>query len=52
MPVTILKGSIVSAPALGRLDVTEGGYLIAEEGKIAGVFPSLPGRYAGAAVED
>lgn len=52
MSVTILKGSIVSAPALGRLEITENGYLIAEEGKIAGVFPSLPERYAGAPVED
>ena len=52
MAVTILKGSVVSAPALGRLEITEGGYLVAEEGKIAGVFPVLPERYAGAAVED
>ena len=52
MSVTILKGTVVSAPALGRLDVTEGGYLVAEAGRIAGVFPALPGQYAGAAVED
>lgn len=52
MPVTILKGSVVSAPALGRLEIAEGGHLIAEEGKIVGVFPSLPERYAGAPVED
>ena len=31
---TILKGNIVSAPACGRLDVTEHGYLIAENGVI------------------
>lgn len=52
MALTILKGTVISAPALGRLDVTEGGYLVAEDGKIAGVFPALPERYAGAAVED
>lgn len=34
---TILKGNIVSAPACGRLDVTEHGYLIAENGVITGV---------------
>ena len=42
MALTILKGTVISAPALGRLDVTEGGYLVAEEGKTAGVFPVLP----------
>lgn len=52
MALTILKGTVISAPALGRLDVTEGGYLIAEDGRITGVFPTLPERYAGAAVED
>lgn len=52
MAITILKGTIVSAPALGRLDVTENGYLAAEDGKITGVSPVLPERYAGAPVED
>ncbi len=52
MPVTILKGTVISAPALGELDVTENGYLIAEEGKITGVFPVLPERFSGAPVED
>ena len=33
---TILKGNIVSAQACGRLDVTEHGYLIAENGVITG----------------
>ncbi len=52
MSITILKGTVVSAPALGKLDVTENGYLVAEEGGLQGVFPTLPERYAGAAVED
>ena len=52
MSVTIIKGNIVSAPAPGRLEITENGYLIAREGKIAGVFPALPEQYAGAPVED
>ena len=30
----ILKGTIVSAPVLGRLEITPGGYLAAEEGRI------------------
>ena len=33
---TILKGNIVSAPELGKLEVTENGYLIAEDGIITG----------------
>ena len=49
---TILKGNIVSAQACGRLDVTEHGYLIAENGVITGVYPVLPEQYAGAPVED
>ena len=52
MAVTILKGTILSAAALGRLDVTEGGYLVAEDGVIQGVFPRLPDRYAGAPVQE
>lgn len=52
MSLTILKGTIVSAPALGRLEITEGGYLVAEDGVIRGVFSALPEQYAGAAVED
>ena len=49
---TILKGNIVSAPACGRLDVTEHGYLIAENGVITGVYPVQPEQYTGAPVED
>ena len=33
---TILKGNIVSALELGKLEVTENGYLIAEDGIITG----------------
>ena len=42
MSVTILKGSIVSAPELGVLKVTAPGYLVAEAGKIVDVFSTLP----------
>ena len=52
MAVTILKGTIVSARSPERLDITENGYLIAENGVITGVFPKLPEQYAGAPVED
>ena len=52
MSITILKGVIVSAPAFGKLEITENGFLAAEDGVITGVFPALPERYAGAEVED
>ncbi|MCI2056434.1 MAG: amidohydrolase family protein [Oscillibacter sp.] len=52
MAVTILKGNIVSAPECGKLDITEYGYLIAEDGIIIGVFSQLPERYAAVPVED
>ena len=52
MAITILKGNIVSAPELGKLDVTEQGYLVAEDGIIFGVFSKLPEQYAGVLVED
>ncbi|MBE6963253.1 MAG: guanine deaminase [Ruminococcaceae bacterium] len=52
MAVTILKGTIVSAPTLGQVDIVEHGYLVAEDGVITGVFSSLPERYASADVED
>ena len=52
MALTVLKGNIVSAPALGELAITEHGYLAAEDGKIIGVFPALPEAYAAAPVED
>ena len=34
MAITILKGTIVSARSLGKLDITENGYLVAESGVI------------------
>ncbi|MBQ2926172.1 MAG: amidohydrolase family protein, partial [Ruminiclostridium sp.] len=52
MSITILKGTILSAGAPDRLDITEHGYLIAEDGTIIGVFPVLPEQYTGAPVED
>ena len=50
--LTVLRGNIVSAPALGELEITELGYLAAEDGKILGIYPVLPEEYAAAPVED
>ena len=52
MALTIIKGTIVSAPAPGQLDITEPGYLVAEDGVIRGVYDALPAEYTGASVED
>ena len=52
MALTILHGTIVSSPEPGKLDITPGGYLIAEDGCIRGVFSTLPERYAGAPAEE
>ena len=52
MALRILKGAIVSAPALGELDCLEDGYLVAKDGVIQGVYETLPAEYAGADIED
>lgn len=52
MAAIILKGNLVSAPAFGKLDITEHGYLVLEDGVITGTYASLPARFAGAPVED
>ena len=52
MSLTVLKGTILSASALGQLEAVPGGYLVAEDGIIQGVYPVLPEQYAGAPVED
>ena len=52
MKTTILKGNIVAAPELGKLDIVENGYLVAVDGVIEGVYETLPEKYAGCEVED
>ena len=52
MSVTILHGNILSAPQLGKLEIVEQGYLVAEDGIIAGVYDTLPEKYADCPIED
>ena len=52
MSAIVLKGNIVSAPAPGKLEITEHGALVLEDGKIVGIFAHLPERWASAPVED
>lgn len=52
MSVTILKGNIVSAPKFGQLEITEKGYLVAVDGRIAGIYQTLPAVYQNLPVTD
>ena len=42
----VLQGNIVEAPSFGALKITEHGFLVVEDGRIAGVFSALPARFA------
>lgn len=48
----ILKGHIVHAPVLGQLEIMENGYLVLENGIIAGIYPELPTEHADGVVRD
>lgn len=52
MTTTILKGAVISAPSLGALTITEGGYLVAVDGIICGVYKTLPQEFAAFPVTD
>ena len=48
----ILKGHIVHTPALGQLEIVENGYLVLEDGVIAGIYSQLPGEHADGEMHD
>ena len=50
--IIVLKGQIVYAETPKKLTVRSGAYLVAEDGKVAGVYDILPDTYAGVHVED
>ena len=50
--MTILRGNIIHAPALGRLETLERGYLVLEDGVILGLYQTLPEMYRNVPVED
>ena len=52
MATVILRGNIVQALKLNELAFRPHGYLVAEEGRIVGVFDELPQKYAQAGVSD
>lgn len=48
----ILKGNLISAPALGQLEVHAPGFLVVEDGILTGVYDVLPEKFAALPVED
>jgi len=50
--IKAIKGNIIWAEELGKLTCLEGGCIVTEGGRIAGVYPALPEQYAGAEPED
>lgn len=49
---TIIKGHIISSDVIGEVNITENGYLVAEEGIIKGIYKELPNEYKDAKVDD
>ena len=49
---TILKGNILHAPSFGALEVVPEGCMVLEDGRIQGIYPALPERYAACPVTD
>ncbi|MDR1620461.1 MAG: amidohydrolase family protein, partial [Clostridiales bacterium] len=49
---TIIKGHIVHAPVFGALRCIENGYIVCEDGVIAGVYETLPPEYAAIPLTD
>ena len=48
----VLRGNIVQAPQLGKLDIREHGYLVLEDGAVQGVYDALPEAFASAPLTD
>ena len=41
----VLKGQICTSATMDRIEITENGYLVVEDGLVRGVFSSLPSRF-------
>lgn len=50
--VQILKGTILYTPAPQTLECHPDSYLVAEEGRVTGIYPTLPAQYKGLPVQD
>ena len=50
--VTIIKGNIISADEIGKLNIFENSYLVAKDGRIAGIFKELPNEFKNEKIDD
>lgn len=50
--VTILKGNIISSDKLDKISIYENSFLVADGGKIVGIYSSLPKQYQNCDVTD
>lgn len=48
----IIKTTIIQPATPFKLDIMENGYIVLEDGIVAGVYPVLPDKYAGTEIED
>lgn len=47
-----LKGNVIYTPVCGRLEQKPKSYLVCEDGRVSGIYDTLPERYHGIPVED
>ncbi len=52
MSQTILKGTILSFPSCGKIEICENGYLIAENENITGIYKNIPEKYKNFKITD
>lgn len=50
--IELIKGHIIEAKSFGDPEITENGYLVAEQGVVLGVYSILPEKYNGLPVAD
>lgn len=50
--IFILKGNIIYSKSAGELEVYEHGYIVCENGKVRGVYQTLPFEYGGIPITD
>jgi len=52
MSAFVLKGNICHSKNVSEIEITEGGYLVCENGRSGGVYKTLPEKYASLPVTD
>ncbi len=52
MALTVYKANIAYTPSMERFELRPGGYVAVEDGRVEGVYSTLPSRFKGRPVED